>query len=220
MLFRSQNKNLLDYTYPAVSLIEGKLFIKILRNIFADKRIEDTRIEYFCVSANLTKAMQVVHRRGELWKYIRASSALPPVFPPVTYEGDLLVDGVLVNNLPLEVMQKICEGSTIIGVDVSSEEDMQENYEFEPTLSGWQVLRKKLSPRQTKTKHPGIMSLIMRINEFSSVRQKHRQYDVTNYIIRPDVEGIGVFQFDDIERIIELGYQAGKQALENWLDQL
>ena len=60
----------------------------------------------------------------------------------------------------------------------------------------------------------------MRINEFSSVRQKHKQYAITDYIIRPDVEGVNIFQFDNIDQLIELGYQAGKKALDEWQDQL
>jgi predicted acylesterase/phospholipase RssA len=138
----------------------------------------------------------------------------------VTHEGDLLVDGVLVNNLPVDVMQKICERCTIIGVDVSSEAILQEGYDFDPVLSGWQALLKKLNPLQTEAELPGIMNLLLRVSEFSSVRLKHRQYAITETIIRPDVQDIGLFQFDDFERIVDLGYQAGKQALEDWHDRL
>ncbi|MBL6964961.1 MAG: cyclic nucleotide-binding domain-containing protein [Anaerolineales bacterium] len=218
-----RDKKLLDYTFPAVSLISGKSLITLLKGLFGSQKIEDTWIEYFCVSANLTRARQVVHQRGLLWKYVRASSALSPFFPPVTDDGDLLVDGVLVNNLPLDVMRKLCPDCTIIGVDVSSESALPEGYDFDPGLSGWPAFWRKLNPlrdRQAQPHLPGIMNLIMRINEFSSVRQKHRQYDITNYIIRPDVEGVNIFQFDDFDRLIELGYQAGQKALAEWQDQL
>jgi len=218
-----KDKKLLDYTFPAVSLISGKSLIALLKDLFGSQKIEDTWIEYFCVSANLTRARQVIHRRGPLWKYIRASSALSPFFPPMTDEGDLLVDGVLVNNLPLEVMRKICADCTIIGVDVSSESALPEGYDFDPGLSGWPMFWRKLNPlrgRQAQPHLPGIMNLIMRINEFSSVRQKHKQYAITDYIIRPDVEGVNIFQFDNIDQLIELGYQAGKKALDEWQDQL
>jgi predicted acylesterase/phospholipase RssA len=216
----AHKNELIDYTFPALSLMAGKRFTAKLREAFNRKRIEDTWIEYFCVSANLNRAKQVVHRRGELWKYIRASSAVFPIFPPVTDHGDLLVDGVLVNNLPIEVMRNICEDCTIIGVDISVESPLQDGYDFEPTLSGWEVLLKKLNPFQPDMDIPGFVNLFMRINEFSSVRQKFRQYDITDYIIRPDIEEIGLFQFEDFDEIVELGYQAGKQALEKWRGQL
>ena len=48
---------------------------------------------YFCVSCNLSRAETVVHDRGLLWLWSRASSSVPGIGPPVPFHGDLLVDG-------------------------------------------------------------------------------------------------------------------------------
>lgn len=210
-------KKIIDYTFPATSFLAAKPLTAALMELFGDRDIEDTWIEFFCVSANLTQARQVIHQRGPLWKYTRASGALPPVFPPVVDGGDLLVDGVLVNNLPVDIMKEICEGGVVIGVDVSSEEKLEGNYDFGPTLSGWQVLWKRLNPFQEKPNIPLLPSLTMRVAEFSSVCLKKEQYQIPELMIRPAVQGIDLFAVDSFEEIVELGYRAAKPALENWL---
>jgi len=57
------------------------------------------------VSANLTRAEEVVHERGQLWQAVRASLSLPGIFPPVYFDGDLLIDGGALDNVHAEVMR-------------------------------------------------------------------------------------------------------------------
>ena len=94
-----------DYTFPFVSLVRGRRFDRCLQALFGDTRIEDLPLPYFCVSSNLTRAKVVVHRTGPLWRAIRASGSLPGLVPPVVENGDLLYDGCLLNNLPLDLMR-------------------------------------------------------------------------------------------------------------------
>lgn len=68
-------------------------------------RIEDFWTSFFCVSANISRAEVVVHDRGEAWRAVRASISLPGIFPPVFQDGDLRVDGGVLNNLPADVMR-------------------------------------------------------------------------------------------------------------------
>jgi predicted acylesterase/phospholipase RssA/CRP-like cAMP-binding protein len=214
----TKKKVLLDYTLPVVSLMGGKPYTTTLRTNFGEKNIEETWIEYFCISADLTHAEQVIHRRGPLWKYVRASSSVFPVYPPITDGGAFLVDGGLVNDFPVDIMNQICEDCTIIGVDISVEKAANQGYDLPPYISGWEMLAKKYNPFHPEKELPGLLNLFMRINEFNSVRKIDEQYELTDYIIRPDVEDIALFQFEDFDEIMERGYQAGKLALENWRD--
>lgn len=213
----STNKKFVDYTWPATSLAAGKTFTETLTNLFGDSQIEDTWREFFCVSANLTQAQLIIHRRGPLWKYTRASSALPPIFAPVLDDGDLLVDGVVVNNLPVDLMQQFCEGGKVIGVDVSSEEDLKGAYNFEPILSGWQILLNRIRSPENQIHAPNLLNITLRVAEINSVRLKRHQYDIADLMIRPDVEGFDIFRIEAIDSLVERGYEAGRRALENWL---
>ena len=72
--------------------------------------------------------------------------AIPGVFAPVLHNSELLVDGGAINNFPIDVMRDICERGTVIGIDASPARCKLEEYDFGPSISGWQVLWKRLNP--------------------------------------------------------------------------
>ena len=96
---------LFDPTLPLVSFFSSDKVNHVLQFLFKQGQIEDLWRPFFCVSSNLTRAQTVVHERGSLWKATRASSAIPGIFSPLLYDGELLVDGAVLNNLPVEVMK-------------------------------------------------------------------------------------------------------------------
>ncbi|NJN43376.1 MAG: hypothetical protein HC806_00630 [Anaerolineae bacterium] len=214
----STNNKMVDYTWPVTSLAKGKPFTEMLIDLFGDIKIEDAWKEFFCVSANLSQAQVVIHRRGSLWKYTRASSSCPPLFAPVLDGDDLLMDGALFNNLPVDLMRDICEEGKVIGVDVSAEEALKGNYNFDPILSGWQILMNRIRPSSKRIYAPSLINIALRAAEINSVRLKHQQYDIADLMIRPDVEGFDLFRVEAIDDIVARGYEAGKRALENWLE--
>jgi len=71
-----------DYTLPIFSLVTGRKVSTLLHREFGDVTIEDLPLPYFCVSSNLTTGHSDVHRRGTLWRWLRASVAIPGVLPP------------------------------------------------------------------------------------------------------------------------------------------
>ena len=79
--------------------------------------IEDLPRRFFCVSASLNRAEEVVHERGPLWPAVRASMSLPGIFPPVYDGGDLLVDGGAVNNVPADIMRDRVGSGCVIAVE-------------------------------------------------------------------------------------------------------
>ena len=100
---RRQFRSLFDPTLPIVSLLAGRRIQTRLSDTFGAIEIEDLATPFFCVSTNLTQALEVVHRHGPLAKAVRASISLPGILPPVASGGDLLVDGGLTNNLPIDL---------------------------------------------------------------------------------------------------------------------
>ncbi|MCB1559891.1 MAG: patatin-like phospholipase family protein, partial [Xanthomonadales bacterium] len=82
-----------DWTLPLVSLYGGRRVVKLLREAFGERDIEDLPIPFFCCSSSLTSGRLVVHERGRLWQWLRAASAIPGVLPPVLSGGEVLVDG-------------------------------------------------------------------------------------------------------------------------------
>ena len=100
-----------DFTLPLIALVRGKKVSARLRENFGDVPIEELPMPFFCVSSDLTTGRIHDHRDGMLWRALRASVALPGILPPVTHHGHLLVDGGVMNNLPVDVMREQASGA-------------------------------------------------------------------------------------------------------------
>ncbi len=103
------------YTWPRYSLFDHTHFDRALIRSFGGVDIEDLWIPYFAVSTNLSNHELHCHRRGELWAAVRASGSIPVVLPPFyTEEGHMLVDGCLLDNVPIAAMHQMKSGPNIV----------------------------------------------------------------------------------------------------------
>ena len=99
-----------DYTLPRVALIRSRKAGAMLERLFGDSLVEELERPLFTVSADLLSSRLVVHRRGTLVYAVGASMSIPGVAPPVRRLGGLLVDGGVLNNLPVDHMAETGEG--------------------------------------------------------------------------------------------------------------
>jgi NTE family protein/lysophospholipid hydrolase len=207
--------SLRDYTVPVYSLVDCRRLEKNLIASYGDARIEDFWTGYFCVSSNLTRAESMVHREGPVWKAIRASIALPSVFPPVLEGNDLLVDGGVLNNLPGDVM-RLLGGGWVIAVDVSMDRDL-EIRDTGALPSPWKVLLNWCNPFAKPLELPNIVNLMMRTTLLASVQKTEEVKKLVDLYIHPPVGRFGLMQFHAFEDIAEAGYRHAKASLEEWL---
>ncbi|MEA2459670.1 MAG: hypothetical protein QOC95_2642, partial [Thermoleophilaceae bacterium] len=114
-----QRNPLNDYTLPLVALTRSKKGIAMLHRTFGEVRFEEALREFFCVSCDMISSELVVHRRGRMAPAVAASMALPGILPPASLDGRLLLDGGVLNNLPVDVMAASGEGP-VIASDVSA----------------------------------------------------------------------------------------------------
>lgn len=122
-------------TWPTISLFNGKSFTQSQKEAFGDLRIENLWLPYFCVSCNLAKNAEEIHRAGFLWQTLRASTSIPGIIPPMVMDGDIHVDGGLLNNLPVDVMRNFLgPKSRIIAVELNSFVPQPAAYDFPPAL--------------------------------------------------------------------------------------
>ena len=108
-----------EITIPKLSLLAGRTIRQSLLRWFEDIQIEDTPIPFACVSANLSTGQVAVHQSGSLETWIRASTAVPGVFPPVILHDAVHVDGGVLNNMPTDLVRDNGAGF-IIAVDVAA----------------------------------------------------------------------------------------------------
>jgi NTE family protein len=109
----------MDLTMGHGGLVKGEKILKALEEFIGDKNIEDLRIPYSCVAADLNGREEVVFRKGSLLEAIRASISIPTVFQPVIKGNMLLVDGGVLNPLPLDLIHRE-PGDKLIAVNVNA----------------------------------------------------------------------------------------------------
>jgi predicted acylesterase/phospholipase RssA/CRP-like cAMP-binding protein len=204
-----------DKTLPLVALIAGRKLERVLNLMFGETRIEDLWTNYFCVSTNLTRATVVVHRTGLLKQAVRASTATPGIVTPVCHDGDLLVDGGVLNNLPADEMRKICSGE-VIAVEVSPQFDVMVDKKFQSIPPVRNILLNRLNPMSPPMHIPGILAIIARTATLNSVHQTDEVLRDIDLFIRPDLDGVGVFDWRSMDAVVEKGYQCAMKSIEKW----
>lgn len=210
---------LLDYTIPVVSLVKGEAITNAIASAYKGWTFEDLWLPFFCVSTNLTKSTEMVHRRGDLVPAIRASVSIPGVMPPVPWGEDLLVDGGVLNNLPADIMRTDVEDGTVIAVNVAPPSGPRVRGEMALSVSGWEALRSRTT--RGKASYPGVTAMLMRTMVAGSVREQSRMLergDVDLYLDL-DLRGISLLDFDNVRPVVQAGYEAAMPLLEGWLEQ-
>lgn len=209
-------KEWLDYTLPFTSLTTSNKVTRRCQWLFQDAIIEDLWMPFFCVSANLSQATPVIHRRGPLWQAARTSMSIPGVFTPVMVDGDILVDGGVINNFPVDVMATLSGSQHLIGVNVSPLTIKQQDYDIDFSLSGWRILADRIKPASKRRPTPSLIETLMRSYEVHGIQQIQDHEQLADLLIYPDVKQLGLLEIDNYEKAVHAGYEAALEALRNW----
>lgn len=206
-----------DFTVPVVALMRGASTARLCKSLFGDVQIEDLWIPYFCVTTNLSRAEVVVHEEGPLWRWICASSSAPGISPPVPHQGDLLVDGGVLNNLPADVMRARCRGS-VIAVDVSAPVELRTSADLtEPWRSGWRHLVRALNPFSKRDPFPNILQILMRTAILRSVNNQDVMREFADLYIHPPTDAMPLFGWAAIDEFIDVGYRHSYDVIRQWM---
>lgn len=198
-----------DYTLPLLSLVAGRKVGRLLRREFGEVAIEDLPLPFFCVSANLTSGRVAVHDRGLLWRWLRASIAIPGVLPPVFSGGEVFVDGGTMNNLPVDVMRGLRRGP-VIGVDVGADPVFTTDVEATEAPPWWKfVLR-----RGDRPKRPNIVQILLRSGMVNSAAASAEHRQLSDLLLTPPLERIDLLDWQAFDRALEIGYRCAAEALD------
>jgi NTE family protein len=202
-------KPLRDYTLPFVSLVSGRKVTRLLQRAFGDVTIEDLPLDFFCVSSNLTTGHSEVHRRGELWRWLRASVAIPGVLPPVVHKGELLVDGGTMNNLPVDAMRDLGRGP-VIGCDVGADRAFTTDTDDVDVPLPWQLMRWM----REKKHRPNIFQILWRAGMVNSNAMTAAHREKTDLLLQPPLAQIDMLNWNGFDRAIAAGYEYAVRRLE------
>ena len=188
-----------DYTFPLVSLVSGRKVGLLLRRELGDIDIEDLPLPFFCVSSNLTTGRIAVHQQGLLWRWLRASVAIPGVLPPVLHGGEVYVDGGAMNNLPVDVMRAKGRGP-VIGVDVGTDRAFTTDVDATEAPSFWNLFG-------GRRHHPNILQILFRCGMVNSTTAKLEHRAQSDLLLTPALESLDLLDWKAFERAIAIGYR-------------
>jgi NTE family protein len=173
------------------SLVKGEKIIKELQTIVPDRPLEDLTIPCTIVATDMLHTEEVVFRTGSLFEAVRASISIPLFFSPVQMGDRLLIDGGIMDPLPLHVVQRK-EGDILVAMDISGKDGMP----LDRKVNFVSILD-RMSDLQIQQNT--LLSLRLTPPDVHAVM---RQYAYTT------------FDFDKAEEIIKQGYQIMNDALE------
>lgn len=200
-------KPLSDYTVPLIALVRGKKVTEQMRLHFADRRIEELPKPYFCISSDLTTGHIHEHRTGYVWRALRASAALPGIIPPVTLRGHMLVDGGVMNNVPVDLMRKRRIGP-LVASDVTGIVD----FSVRDNRYGERPIWKLLVQRMRGT--PSIFDILMRSGTMGSESQRRLAREQADFLYEPLLPGMNPLDFKLFERAIAEGYAHAAEMID------
>lgn len=210
-----KERPLSDYTVPVVAMLKGTRLDNLLQKYFVTERVEDLWLNFFCVSASITTNETIVHDSGVLWKALRASIALPGVLPPAIRDGHLLIDGGLVNNLPVDVMAGRGVGK-IIAVDLQGgERQFRVDGDAMPPII--ERIRKRWLPDDDadgREGAPGLLDIVLRSSLISSSQYSERNRAGADLYLNPPMDTVGLLEFKAFDSIVEAGYRHAQEELE------
>ncbi|HVV55944.1 MAG TPA: patatin-like phospholipase family protein [Mucilaginibacter sp.] len=219
--------NMVDFTFNGAGLVKGDRIIHKMREMFSDRNIEDLPIPFAAVAADIINRKEVVFDRGSVMDAIRASIAIPTVFTPVKTNDGLLVDGGIVNNIPVDHVKR-STGDILVVVDVNAAVPV-ERPEIHPEEKERQhsVYAQKVKEFYDHlfNSHPGTheekISYFEVLNRTISLIAYHSsQFLLQNH--SPDVlisishECCGIYDFYKAHEMIDTGRFAAAKALMNF----
>ncbi len=204
-----EDNPLSDRTLPLVAMHSGHKVSQVLKRTYGEGDIEDLPLPFFCVSTDLSEGVLHVHERGPLWIALRATSAIPGVVPPVFHERRVLVDGGVMDNLPVEEMRHRLAGD-IVAVDVGGNYRIDTDLE-ETALPPWW---RQIALQWRDRRYPGIGRILWRAGMVNSAATVARQRRQSSLLLTPDLGEIDLLGWHQFDRAIELGYLDAMRRLK------
>lgn len=221
-LDRRKVLSLVDFSLSLTHLVKGDRVMEALKEIVPDVNIEDLPIPYTAVATDWNSGKEVVFDHGSLYDAIRASISIPLFLNPVRREDMLLVDGGLVNSLPLNRVVRH-SGDLLFGINVST-------HDYQGELLMQQFVERKLLSKSMPVavmnrimKHfEGIninyVTLLMRTIAIMLEQNTRQQILISrpDLVVQVPMKRYGVFDFDKAAAILQIGKHKTSRALRRF----
>ena len=209
----------MDFTLTTNGLLKGERVFDKMKSFIPDMNIEDMPIPFAAVATDILHEKEVVFTKGSFYEAARASIAIPAIFTPVKYNNTILVDGGVLNPIPIKhVLQK--NGDILIVVNLYGEKKVDIPKE-KNTDNGY--LNRLINPLLTlistgDKSSKGYYSLLS--STTSAMIHKIAKMSIEKHkpdmIINIPYDSANTFDFFKAKELIELGESAAKEAIINY----
>jgi NTE family protein len=169
-------------------LYNFNLLSKLTRNVRHVRDFNQLPTPFLCIGTNIETGKQVLLNKGNLAQAMLASAAFPTLFSPIEIDGELLVDGGVTNNYPIEEVRNL-GADIIIGVNVQDG-----------------LADRKQLKNATK--------ILVQITNLNSIERMKNKISDTDIYINPDIKNFGVISFDKGREIVQKGEEAAFSVYE------
>ncbi len=206
------SKALRKPTVPLYSVIDHRTLDRSMKEHYGLRRIEDLPLNFFAAATSLTRHDLSILRSGELWRAVRASGSIPALLPPMlSDEGEVFIDGALIDNVPISAMRDLKAGPNLVfNFRQENEWRVRSDYDRLPGRFGAFL---RLFVRR-KPRFPKIFSILSRTMIVSSRRQlEHVAMEGDVVIELKTPHGMGFLDWTKGRRYFERSYQEMSAAL-------
>lgn len=176
-----------DVSVSKFALLSNEKLGKVVREHIGDKQIEDADIPLGIIATNISTGEKVVLDKGPVDRAVMASTCIPGVFTPVELEDMLLVDGGIVENVPIQTVKDL-GADHVIGVDLNA------NYSNE--------------------KPGNILDVLINSFHFTLIAASKLQTEEADLMIKPELGRFNYTDTDQVRDLIEQGYKDASKALK------
>jgi NTE family protein len=224
----------LDLTTLKGGLVKGEKIVQAISHFIGDTRIEDLQIPFSAVAVDINNHCEVEYSRGNLMEAIRASISIPTVFTPVHKDSALLVDGGVLNPLPINRVKRH-EGDILVAVNVNANlpfTPRPQNPDHADHEKGYQKVLEKLNDRwsgmihnnKTKSKSSEksvnlfeVIAESINLMQDMLMQNAIREYQ-PDILIQVSNRMSTIFDFYKADMIIEEGRKAARKVLKGSFD--
>jgi NTE family protein len=224
--------SLVDWTFSGGGLIKGKKIISKLSELVGETNIEDLEIDYTAVAVDLDQGREVWLDRGPLFDAIRASIAIPGIFTPHRYRDRVLVDGGILNPIPVApTLRQMSDLTVVIDVngpsqpEVESESDQQSGKDKAVGADNGNGLMDRLREfvdgigpdRSAKASEPGLFAVMLRSLDImeASITRQHLAIFQPDLVVQVPKNSASIHEFHRAREIVDLGSKLAREALEH-----
>jgi NTE family protein len=214
---------LIDFSFSTQGLIKGDRLFKKIKEFIDDTNIEDLKIPFSAIATDITNDKEVVFDKGSIFKAVRASIAIPTVFTPVYLNDATLVDGGVINNIPLNRVKKT-DNALMVAVHVNADtpalKKFRKKSKTEESIYLEKIRRFKIhlnkSKTPPKTDKLGYFSLLnktisLMVDQMAKMTIEQYKPDILINISR---DTCGTFDFYKARELVAVGKEETKRVLD------